>query len=133
MMDIRFVVRFRRLSSPSSWSKRPRMWKLQNVAHLSRNTSFASKFQFDIRAKNTLFILATVNCQGWLPITRAVHSVSFLQIGKLNEISCQVFFKFGVVLKKAKKPQCDNYVPQWWVELDDEFSWLFTNRLSVTR
>ena len=24
---------------------------------------------------------------------------------------------------------CDNYVPQWWVELDDE---LFTNRLSVT-
>ena len=22
---------------------------------------------------------------------------------------------------------CDNYVPQWWVELDDELSWLFTN------
>ena len=53
---------------------------MQNVAHLSRNTSFASKFQFDIRAKNTLFILATVNCQGWLLITRAVHNVSFLQI-----------------------------------------------------
>ena len=27
---------------------------------------------------------------------------------------------------------CDNYVPQWWVELD-ELSWLFTNRLSATR
>ena len=24
---------------------------------------------------------------------------------------------------------CDNYVPQWWVELDDELSYLFTNRL----
>ena len=28
---------------------------------------------------------------------------------------------------------CDNYVPQWWVELDNELSWLFTNRLSATR
>ena len=27
----------------------------------------------------------------------------------------------------------DNYVPQWWVELDDELSWLFINRLSTTR
>ena len=26
---------------------------------------------------------------------------------------------------------CDNYVPQWWVELDNELSWLFTNRLSA--
>ena len=24
---------------------------------------------------------------------------------------------------------CNNYVPQWWVEFDDELSWLFTNRL----
>ena len=29
--------------------------------------------------------------------------------------------------------KCDNYVPQWWVELDDELSWLLTNRLSTTR
>jgi hypothetical protein len=28
---------------------------------------------------------------------------------------------------------CDNYVPEWWVELQDELSWLFTNRLSATR
>ena len=28
---------------------------------------------------------------------------------------------------------CDNYVPQWWVELEDELSWLFTNRISTTR
>ena len=27
----------------------------------------------------------------------------------------------------------DNYVPQWWVEFDDELSWLFTNRFSATR
>ena len=27
----------------------------------------------------------------------------------------------------------DNHVPQWWVELDDELSWLFTNRLSATK
>ena len=26
-----------------------------------------------------------------------------------------------------------NYLRQWWVELDDELSWLFTNRLSTTR
>ena len=25
--------------------------------------------------------------------------------------------------------KCDNYLPQWWVEFDDESSWLFTNRL----
>ena len=29
--------------------------------------------------------------------------------------------------------QCGNYVPQWWVEFDDELSWLFTNRFSATR
>ena len=28
---------------------------------------------------------------------------------------------------------CDNYVPQWWVEFDDELSWLFTNRFRATR
>ena len=28
---------------------------------------------------------------------------------------------------------CDNYMLQWWVELDDELRWLFTNRLSATR
>ena len=28
---------------------------------------------------------------------------------------------------------CDNYMLQWWVEFDDEFSWLFTNRFSATR
>ena len=28
---------------------------------------------------------------------------------------------------------CDNYVPQWWVEFDDDLSWLFTNRFSATR
>ena len=27
----------------------------------------------------------------------------------------------------------DNYVPQWWIELDDELNWLFTNKLSATR
>ena len=26
----------------------------------------------------------------------------------------------------------DNYVPQWWVEFNNEFSWLFTNRFSAT-
>ena len=24
---------------------------------------------------------------------------------------------------------CDNYVPQWWVEYDNELSWLFTKRI----
>ena len=27
----------------------------------------------------------------------------------------------------------DNYVPQWWVEFNNELSWLFTNRFSATR
>ena len=35
---------------------------------------------------------------------------------------------FGLIGEK-----CDNYVPQWWVEFDDELSWLFTNRLSANR
>ena len=26
---------------------------------------------------------------------------------------------------------CDNYVPQWWVEFDDELSWLFTKRFKT--
>ena len=29
--------------------------------------------------------------------------------------------------------KCVNYLPQWWVELDDELSWLFTNSCSATR
>ena len=32
-----------------------------------------------------------------------------------------------------KCDKCDNYVPQWWVELDDESSSLFTDRLIATR
>ena len=28
---------------------------------------------------------------------------------------------------------CDNHVLQWWVEWDDELSWLFAKRLSATR
>ena len=27
--------------------------------------------------------------------------------------------------------KCDNYVPQWWVEFDDDLSWLFTKRFRV--
>ena len=30
------------------------------------------------------------------------------------------------------KVQCDNYVPQWWVEFGNELSWLFTNRFRAT-
>ena len=26
---------------------------------------------------------------------------------------------------------CDNYVPQWWAELDNELSWSFTKRFRV--
>ena len=28
---------------------------------------------------------------------------------------------------------CDNYLPHWWVEFDDELSWSFTNRFKATR
>ena len=31
----------------------------------------------------------------------------------------------------AKTPLCNNYVPQWWVEFEDELSWLFTKRFRV--
>ena len=34
---------------------------------------------------------------------------------------------------RKKMSQFDNYVWQWWVELDDELNWLFTNILSATR
>ena len=43
-----------------------------------------------------------------------------------------LFFKFSPK-RHQNGVNCDNYVPQWWVELDDELSWLFTNRLSASR
>ena len=30
------------------------------------------------------------------------------------------------LLEVMSTNKCDNYVPQWWVELDDGLSWLFT-------
>ena len=46
--------------------------------------------------------------------------------------------KFFTTATKTSKnfstwSHCDNYVLQWWVDLEDELSWLFTNRLSATR
>ena len=37
------------------------------------------------------------------------------------------------IISTTTQVECDNYVPQWWVEFDDELSWLITNRLSDTR
>ena len=38
----------------------------------------------------------------------------------------------GKTQKWHLSAQCDNYVSQWWIELDDELSWLFINGLSST-
>ena len=43
------------------------------------------------------------------------------------------FFTFTPSSKNVQNPEhlCDNYVPQWWVEFDDELSCLFTNSLGA--
>ena len=57
----------------------------------------------------------------------------------MNKLFVGVFFSWQTYSCREKQnccwcfTSCDNYVPQWWVELDDELSWLFTNRLSATR
>ena len=63
---------------------------------------------------------------------------NFLKKSKKNFTIIR-YFRVGKVLNTLDKTAfmivllCDNYLPQWWVELDDELSWLFTNRLRVTR
>ena len=62
---------------------------------------------------------------------------SCVSLGVSNVI-CDIIFYFNTVLAvkgkwQTPKNNCDNYVPQWWVEFDDELSWLFTNRFRATR
>ena len=57
--------------------------------------------------------------------------------GQLHQTRfCNSFWKFVkthlVALPYIAK-LCNNYVPQWWVEFDDESSWLSTNRFSATK
>ena len=49
----------------------------------------------------------------------------------LNDLSCWGihFHSFNMLTQYY----CDNHVLQWWVEFNDELSWLFTNRSSATR
>ena len=32
------------------------------------------------------------------------------------------------IISTTTQVKCDNYVPQWWVEFNNELSWSFTNR-----
>ena len=45
-----------------------------------------------------------------------------------SEFCHQVAPHENTVGKTRQGMLCDNYVPQWWVEFDDELSWLFTKR-----
>ena len=38
-----------------------------------------------------------------------------------------------LVKKLHRTYNCDNYVPQWWVEFKDELHWFFTKRIRATR
>ena len=49
---------------------------------------------------------------------------------KLSKVRISSFCP-TVIVHQGHAQCCDNYVPQLHVELDDELSWLFTNRLSA--
>ena len=68
------------------------------------------------------------------------HKVFFTKITKeshfllnINPIPIWRFFHYRFLDSSILRNHCDNYMPQWWVEFDDELSWLFTNRLSATK
>ena len=57
-----------------------------------------------------------------------------LKFNFVSKISCEwpgIYIPLTVTKNRVVKfaHLCDNYVPQWWVELDDELSWLFTKSL----
>ena len=70
------------------------------------------------------FTIATLENRpdGKLVNPTTVHDV-LLKIRRL-----QFFYLAMVFCFRNCSDLCDNYVPQWWVEFDDELSWLFTNR-----
>ena len=48
------------------------------------------------------------------------------------EDMCASLTEWGTLLEAHKNQlQCDNYVPQWWVEINDELSWLFIKRFKT--
>ena len=55
----------------------------------------------------------------------------FMRKTKLN--LCEDFSNTQLCGTGSRGMYCDNYVLQWQVNLDNELSWMFPNRLSVTR
>ena len=75
------------------------------------------------RSLNTLFLLVVVIWS--LNVRYDIQSI-LLEPKIENEMVLQN----TMVAKEEKilEIKCDNYVPQWWVQFNDELSWLFTKR-----
>ena len=80
------------------------------------------------------FILFAENNQILLKISVIPNLLTFIYLVALNLLvnnqlksSLRHINVTQYVNKKSTLTcfHCDNYVPQWWVEIDDELSWLF--------
>ena len=61
------------------------------------------------------------------PVLYGLHPNA--EIGFLTSTS-ETLFRTVFELQ-PREGRCDNYVPQWWVELDHELSWLYTKRFTA--
>ena len=53
---------------------------------------------------------------------------------RFGEFICSYVLNVKLFDEHARKQVhqiCDNYVPQWWVEFDDELGWLFTKEFKA--
>ena len=91
-----------------------------------------------------LFILFAENSQIFLKISVIPILLTFIYLVALNllvsnqlnsiiQLNSSVTHIIVTLICQFTNYDCDNYVPQWWVEFDNELSWLFTNRFSATR
>ena len=90
---------------------------IHSIRWISKSISLFIKLE---GIKSTLCIWANINLNELLN-WKATHFI----VSKYENVPVFDWTNFDV--------QCDNYVPLWWVEYNDELSWLFTNRVSATR
>ena len=103
---------------------------LEHKLHINHSCPLALLLLFSLINDVTYNILMVAG----IKLARRLIDRSFtIQACPANCGICKITVLIYVLSWLHIKLHCDNYVPKWWVEFDDDLSWLFTNRFRATR
>ena len=126
MVCIKLSHDFFRSKSRWEWKICPKYWRFCLNCNMEPN-----KCKYSMGLLQLCYLLLTMqkffkswpSCKKKSPRTKKAHwNEIFLMKHSIHLCFHEMFMEHF----------CDNYVPQCWVELDNELSWLFTNRFRAT-